>query len=109
MVRPRIPALSDATKATMSASAGVALENAANLAKAQDALATSGFEREDVTLGELLRHEIAYTLGQMQRVDAVPFLERLLADRAEGPFSPFAPVALQGWSGCGPRRAAYFI
>merc|ERR1719231_2253290 len=33
-----------------------------NLAKAQDALATSGFEREDVTLGELLRHEIAQGL-----------------------------------------------
>ncbi|EOD14275.1 hypothetical protein EMIHUDRAFT_64969 [Emiliania huxleyi CCMP1516] len=39
------------------------------------------------TASVLLRHEIAYTLGQMQRVDAVPFLERLLADRAEDPIT----------------------
>ena len=33
----------------------------------------------------LLRHEAAYTLGQMQRLDAVPFLEGLLMDPTEDP------------------------
>ena len=35
----------------------------------------------------LLRHEIAYALGQMQRGDAVPFLSRLLTDAAEHPIT----------------------
>ena len=35
----------------------------------------------------LLRHEVAYTLGQMQRVDAVPFLEKLLTDDDEHPIT----------------------
>ena len=35
----------------------------------------------------LLRHEVAYTMGQMQRIDAVPFLEGLLTDEAEDPIT----------------------
>ena len=35
----------------------------------------------------LLRHEVAYTLGQMQRIDAVPFLEALLTDHDEHPIT----------------------
>ena len=35
----------------------------------------------------LLRHEVAYTLGQMRRLDAVPFLEEMLADGAEHPIT----------------------
>lgn len=31
----------------------------------------------------LLRHEIAYALGQMQKPEAIPFLSRLLTDRTE--------------------------
>lgn len=39
------------------------------------------------TSSVLLRHEVAYTLGQMQRVDAVPFLAGLLHDAAEHPIT----------------------
>ena len=35
----------------------------------------------------LLRHEVAYTLGQMRRLDAVPFLEELLINGAEHPIT----------------------
>ena len=37
------------------------------------------------TPSALLRHEIAYALGQMQRLDAVPFLSALLTDTSEDP------------------------
>ena len=37
------------------------------------------------TPSALLRHEIAYALGQMQRLDAVPFLSQLLTDTSEDP------------------------
>ena len=39
------------------------------------------------TSSVLLRHEVAYTLGQMQRRDAVPFLEGLLTDSDEDPIT----------------------
>jgi deoxyhypusine monooxygenase len=39
------------------------------------------------TSSVLLRHEIAYTLGQMQRIDAVSFLETLLTDHDEHPIT----------------------
>ncbi len=39
------------------------------------------------TRSVLLRHEIAYALGQMQRTDAVPFLTGLLEDGAEHPIT----------------------
>lgn len=39
------------------------------------------------TASVLLRHEAAYALGQMQRVDAVPFLTGVLEDSAEHPIT----------------------
>jgi deoxyhypusine monooxygenase len=39
------------------------------------------------TASVLLRHEVAYTLGQMQRIEAVPFLECLLTDNTEHPIT----------------------
>ena len=39
------------------------------------------------TVSVLLRHEAAYALGQMGRVDAVPFLAALVADRSEHPIT----------------------
>eukprot|EP00962_Isochrysis_galbana_P036074 scaffold12401_cov133-Isochrysis_galbana.AAC.8 len=39
------------------------------------------------TASVLLRHEAAYALGQMQRVDAVPFLTAVLEDSAEHPIT----------------------
>jgi len=39
------------------------------------------------TSSVLLRHEVAYVLGQMQRVDAVPFLEAVLTDVDENPIT----------------------
>ena len=39
------------------------------------------------TSSVLLRHEVAYTLGQMQRTAAVPFLEGVLTDDAEHPIT----------------------
>ena len=41
----------------------------------------------DSTSSVLLRHEVAYALGQMQRVDAVPFLAKLLRDPEEDPIT----------------------
>ena len=35
----------------------------------------------------LLRHEVAYVLGQMQQRDAIPFLEGLLTDQTENPIT----------------------
>ena len=39
------------------------------------------------TSSVLLRHEVAYVLGQMQRADAVPFLEAVLTDVDENPIT----------------------
>lgn len=39
------------------------------------------------TASVLLRHEVAYTLGQMQRRDAVPFLDSILSDCDEHPIT----------------------
>lgn len=39
------------------------------------------------TSSVLLRHEVAYVLGQMQRADAVPFLEAVLTDADENPIT----------------------
>lgn len=39
------------------------------------------------TASVLLRHEVAYTLGQMQRLDAVPFLAGVLTDCDEDPIT----------------------
>ena len=39
------------------------------------------------TRSVLLRHEIAYALGQMQRLDATPFLAGILANDAENPIT----------------------
>lgn len=39
------------------------------------------------TSSVLLRHEVAYALGQMQRLDAIPFLSELLQDGDEHPIT----------------------
>ena len=67
-----------------------------NMAKARDALATSGFEREDVTLGELLRHEIAQA---RRRSRHAPNCRRLPAARG--------PPVTEARSVCSPAQGLH--